>query len=1329
MKILRISVKNIASLVGLQTVDFTQEPLRSAGLFGISGPTGSGKSSLLDAVCLALFDATPRLKHVGNLSEIHTGEKQSDRRNLLRRGTAAGFAEVAFTGVDQQTWTARWSVRRSRNRTDGKLQPSEMTLFRGNIAPGADGAVEAGGKKTLVQAAIVEKIGLTFEQFTRAVLLAQNEFATFLKASDKHRAEILQALTGTEQFERISRAVFARASTEKKAVETLQLQLSGNEALSSEKRRQAEEEQSAARKLVRQVETNIDAVKQHVAWFENRTQKQQQLADAEQQRDQAKQQREVSAERRGELEQTETVLREARTLWTTHRDRLATAAAAESAVTAMTAELAQQTEQLQTAAGERAAAENELKRAQQDEREIQSQLRTARSLDVRLQQLEESVAGAEGRLQAAQQQQTKASESLVTTERRRDSLQNDQRERQTQLKTVSEFAVFADESARWSHLLNDAVAAGRAVEEAAEHLERKRTLRIRQQRNVLEQRVAVQEAEEQWKAVQHRLQTAEEVERGINTAALNEQREACHQAVQVLQSLESHLQRQQKLTDEVATLDEELAKLQHYHQEQSALLSRLQEDRLPQAEQRVVGATAMLERIEAALDDHAERLRNHLQDDQPCPVCGSIEHPYREHPPDTDDVAVAEAQRHVAELEQERDALRKEAGQLQVAVETAVVRIEERTGRRKECRVLLKSLTFDDGQHPSVAEVLALEASARQEAVQDQLEDSRRQLAGIAEQVQAGQEAAARTGECRQAELRQREALELLRKELSDSEKNLAKCEGNEDVAGRTAEATRSRHQDAMVELGTLWSGLPDSRRQFDADAQAFCEKFFTATATCKSLSGQLQAVASDLKSIESQLAPLRESAEQAERTLAERRKEHGAVVTSRDELQKQRQGLFEGRAADEVESEVTVRREKAELSVQALTASHHQLDKSRQSAEQNLKNAEKASADASTATAAAERELLAWLDRFNERYTCERSLEEIEQILSRDEQWIADEERFLKQLDDAVIESESRLRDRTKQLEQHQQQRPTVDDEEVVRQALAGHQEQLQQVKDKETAALARLASDDARRADNRKLAEQLTQQQAVADPWLKLNELIGSKEGDKFRMIAQRRTLDILVSYANFHLRRLAGRYQLERLTESLNLVVIDEQMGDERRSVHSLSGGESFLVSLALALSLASLTSSRMKIESLFIDEGFGSLDPETLNTAMGALMHLESQGRKVGVISHVAEMTDAIPVQVRVVRRQGGAAVIQVQGADVELTATDEAAPAAPEVEVEIENLATRITEILRREQGSGSHKVSMYALRKELGCESRQLKAAQRLLDGRVTVEGRSLRLL
>jgi exonuclease SbcC len=136
------------------------------------------------------------------------------------------------------------------------------------------------------------------------------------------------------------------------------------------------------------------------------------------------------------------------------------------------------------------------------------------------------------------------------------------------------------------------------------------------------------------------------------------------------------------------------------------------------------------------------------------------------------------------------------------------------------------------------------------------------------------------------------------------------------------------------------------------------------------------------------------------------------------------------------------------------------------------------------------------------------------------------------------------------------------------------------------------------------------------------------------------------MLLGYANLQLNMLSKRYLLQRIPHSLALQVVDKDMGNEVRTVNSLSGGESFLASLALALGLASLSSNRMKVESLFIDEGFGSLDPDTLNVAMDALERLHNQGRKVGVISHVQEMSERIPVQIKVRKLNGGKSLVEV-----------------------------------------------------------------------------------
>ena len=134
----------------------------------------------------------------------------------------------------------------------------------------------------------------------------------------------------------------------------------------------------------------------------------------------------------------------------------------------------------------------------------------------------------------------------------------------------------------------------------------------------------------------------------------------------------------------------------------------------------------------------------------------------------------------------------------------------------------------------------------------------------------------------------------------------------------------------------------------------------------------------------------------------------------------------------------------------------------------------------------------------------------------------------------------------------------------------------------------------------------------------------------------------------HANKHLSYLSKRYKLQQVPGTLALQVVDCDMCDEIRTVYSLSGGESFLISLALALGLSSLSSNNLKVESLFIDEGFGSLDAESLRTAMEALEQLQMQGRKIGVISHVQEMSERISVQVQVHKKVNGKSVLSVVG---------------------------------------------------------------------------------
>jgi exonuclease SbcC len=288
------------------------------------------------------------------------------------------------------------------------------------------------------------------------------------------------------------------------------------------------------------------------------------------------------------------------------------------------------------------------------------------------------------------------------------------------------------------------------------------------------------------------------------------------------------------------------------------------------------------------------------------------------------------------------------------------------------------------------------------------------------------------------------------------------------------------------------------------------------------------------------------------------------------------------------------------------------------------------------------------WLFQYNETHQAHLDENDVEKLLHYDQAWIESEEQALSALQLAYSNAVSICTDRQLNLAKHVESKVSeLEEAEGNRQCQATEQE-IEEKKKAINHIDFELQGDQQKRTMANQLLQQIDAQAAIVLQWSKLNELIGSADGKKFKLIAQAYTLDVLLGFANKHLVQLSKRYVLQRIPDTLGLLVIDQDMGDEQRGVYSLSGGESFLISLALALGLASLSANRVKVESLFIDEGFGSLDPETLNIAMDALESLHHQGRKVGVISHVQEMTERIPVQIQVSKQNNGKSKVRIFG---------------------------------------------------------------------------------
>jgi exonuclease SbcC len=281
VKILAIRGSNLASLAAPFALELEHGPLAQAGIFAITGPVGAGKSTLLDALCLALFDRTPRLS--GQRGGVAVGDDTlpeaewlgaGDPRTLLRREAQEGFAEADFRGRDGVRYRATWSCRRAR-RASARLQQQQLRL----IDLDRD-VVVAGGARTEVLAAIQQRLGLDFAQFCRSVLLAQGEFAAFLRAKPDERAKLLETLTGADVYRRLSRAAHARARASLHELERLRAQLDAHVPLDDAARAAVEADGERLRHQLDAARAGVILASRYVQWHDAAEQHRQREARA-----------------------------------------------------------------------------------------------------------------------------------------------------------------------------------------------------------------------------------------------------------------------------------------------------------------------------------------------------------------------------------------------------------------------------------------------------------------------------------------------------------------------------------------------------------------------------------------------------------------------------------------------------------------------------------------------------------------------------------------------------------------------------------------------------------------------------------------------------------------------------------------------------------------------------------------------------------------------------------------------------------------------------------------------------------------------------------------
>ncbi|MBV6576255.1 AAA family ATPase [Acinetobacter baumannii] len=1198
MKILSIRIKNLASLADEHFIDFESAPLAHAGLIAIVGKTGAGKSTILDAMCLALFNRVPRLKDSdGKLKDVDGSELLTNSPlTVLRRGTGHGFAEICFIAQDQKRYLARWEIKRARENPNGKLQSVQR-----HLKCLTDGVVLA-DKAKAVDEKVKQITQLSFEQFTRAVLLAQSEVTAFLKARDSERGELLEYLTNSSIFAKIGELAFRKTADIAKQRKQLEEFLGHIEILSDEEIAAFTEQYQQAEQNYQQLEQQKHVLDKQQQWFERKAKLEQEVQAKQQQFQTQQNHHQQLASEREQLKRLE-IFSEIRPQVFQQAQNLQTLQQLEPQIQQAQTKFNELVQIFETGQKQYQLAEQQLKQTLDFEQQHQHALNQVRqSIQERAfiadeyKKCKEKRQVLEQNLSPLQQQRNAVQQHIAQLEQNKIHLQQ-------QLIQTQQYAELDKGLSAHLHQLGQFIQNYQTIEE--------------QLGNPTLARQKLSEAKSELEQLTASLGTVEQIE-----LKLEQQRKDKDQKLAQVTQLDL-IQQKIKIYHELYA---ELQQFTEKHTQASA-----QEEQLKTvcqlAEQDYQTAKTEREKLQHILQqqrllhtENIEQLRANLKEGEACLVCGSTHHPYR-----IDDSAVSKA---LFDLQQQQE-------QQAIALEqTKFNAWQTQQHALTQCRAELDQ----------VQKYLA-QLQVKQTHLQQELEQAFNLNQLHIELNQAPEQILQTLNELRQAtqtaislfdseNLRLTQAIKQhnqLVQTIQRNESLLNTAQQWQQQVQHIVECLSEAEQHAWQQASSqtakqTWAILDARAKQLEQQEQ-LSQRFEQQQQELKMLSANLEQMTKQIDEIDQNLQEI---------TLKGQQNNEKAVsliqqMTGRSDI-KPHEWLIEHDAKrqhqqtayHEAKQRFEQTRQHFERQKQALDQLKHQYQHTEQHQQQ------------------IDGQIQNWLKAHTDFQASD--LTALIQINSAQEQDIRNRLNHAERL---LSEASSALKTMQEQLSEHLQTQPDIEYEKLVT-LIQDNMAKLKAQLEVRDGLKLKLELHQQNLAKQQKYAEQIQNIQQEEHRWSKISGLIGDAKGKEFRDYAQQYHLDILVEHANQQLAMLSQRYTLKRLDQSLSLAIIDHDMDGETRSVASLSGGESFLTALALSLAIANMASGSMKIESLFIDEGFGTLDASSLHMVMNALDQLQNQGRQVILISHIQEMHERIPVQIQVKPLGAGASTIEIVG---------------------------------------------------------------------------------
>lgn len=1220
MKILRLTIHNLNSLRLKETIDFGEKPLSDTGLFAIIGDTGAGKTTILDAVTLALY------------GKIH---RNKDVKEVISYGATQCLSEVEFE-TKKNLFRASWKMRRARNKVDGNLIGPEREFAKWH--PGKE-VFEILAEKNRAAEALVEEItGLDYDRFCRSVLLSQGDFAAFLKANEKERSDLLERITGTEIYSNLSIGAYQRFKQEEKSLEVLQQEMAHLQILDSASLaeikidlKEKKKESEAADKILNVLRSQLQDLEQKQL-LEKRLEKlQHDLEDQKNKKEQFKlDAKRLRQARKAAIYQSELSLYEA---------SLSTKNTLSEEVNQLEKVLIQDQEEHQKLETQWIDLKKNYGIQKETLQKLSPTLDEVIRLDIEIDEKELP-------LQKNQDSLSKLEAEIYSIKEEIDQSTQKQGRLKEEASTLNQWL---DENKVYESLQSEFPLIEKQRDDLRQLFLKTQSLEKQQislEKDLKEKEIELKEFEKIWEKTNLEKESLlKEFKLSVpGNFATNR-----HDLLTLLATEIETLTDQRKNLQELILLNEGyqllLVELSAFEEE----LEHLRGEELDVNKQ-LMNSIEVVDSLSKRLEfkqqvfeqqqmiSNYEKDRYSLQEGEPCPLCFSTNHPFRNK---SFKPFVHQAKLELDTAKEQYDQVYQNHRQLLHRQNSLSIQIEQLEGNELKAlngqlqKQFGKILGFEEkiakvtpelnGDHmsfnPNDSLILRLrkseESLLHKKHTREKLTHLSQSLEQIEKQVQAA-EHNKKTGETTLQVLQEKHALN--KQQLDEEKKEF-------EAVTAHLNQTISKY-DFTFDLKTaakMFQNLKQQKITFEQRTQ----KREEVVREMEHLNIQINEKSSSVKKLEAGFKDQKKSHQVGVQTLKKIREKRKQLFGEKDPMSERQtlEGTLE---------KIGQQSEKLRNIVQTLESEKNSKQKLIESKQQEATK---------VGTRIGELEQILQKGVQKQKFASIESLKNA--LLSAEEMnTIEAAQQELKTQELRIQQSMSETQENLKRMQAKNLPNENIDD---LKEQIKIKEETNHLIQQSIGALSERITQNNQRKKEAKQLLKQIKTQEKECMRWGKLNDVIGMADGKKFRVFAQGLTLKKLAFLANQHLNQLNGRYIIEkRSDQDLTLEIVDTFQADNRRSMRTLSGGESFIVSLALALGLSDLAGRNAQIHSLFIDEGFGTLDENSLDLALTTLENLQATGKTIGIISHVSALKERISTQIQVNKKGNGFSEISIVG---------------------------------------------------------------------------------